>query len=155
MSNVEDSNTTSLLARFRQRIRGLSALEVAGIIVVIAFLIFVATVISLLLNYMDLVTSVSPDGSHQIVVRQRPIQSMMRNFRIIVIDESTGEERQRFYPLDQPPMISLEYFVWSADGRFAALIGDQCNFVPRSTLPNGLTLFLVYDLEEDQVHCNT
>lgn len=164
MSNVDDSNMTSPVARLLQKIRGLSVLEIAGTVVVTAFLIFVATVICLLFNYEDRVKSFSPDGSHQIVVKQQPIQSMMRNFRIIVIDESTREEHQIFYSQDQPPGISLEYFVWSADGRFAALIGDQYHVVPgsthhyvvpRSILPNGLTLFLVYDLEKDRVYCNT
>lgn len=155
MSNVDDSNAASRLDRFRQKIRGLYWDEIAGLIAAAVLVIFFAAVIFTAMDIVDVSNTLSPDGTQRIVIRQRRPITLDRNFRIVLIDEATKDEREIFYSLDQLPTISQEHVVWSADGRYFALIGDGYYVLPGSQLPNGLTIFLVYDLETDQVYCNT
>lgn len=158
MSNVDDSNAISLLERFREKIRDLTKEETQALLIALFVVAVGAGVISIawkLVRNVELPSALSPDGEHWIVMRERPIASITHNFQVFVIDDTTREERRVFHSLDQKGCIHFEHFIWSADGRFAALIGDLYYVVPESILPNGLTLFLVYDLETDQIYCNT
>lgn len=100
------------------------------------------------------VVSQSPDGSHQVVVREG-IRTIDRNFRVVLVDLATGAQREIFVSDDQSPSIDRERFVWSDDSKKVALLGDKYYVVSDSSLSNGEIVFLVYDLENDRLWCNT
>jgi len=107
------------------------------------------------LRVQDSLVSASPNGAHQIIVRER--RYIDRNFRILLVDSQTGAEREVFKSFDQSVSIKRERLVWSDDSSKLALVGDSYFTMPTvaAVLPKGETVFLVYDLDADQLWCNT
>ena len=101
----------------------------------------------------DTLVSESPDGSHRIIVRER--RYIDRNFRVVLVDRQTGTERIVFTSYDQDPTISHERFVWSNDSSKVVLVGDDYYVTPEAKLENGEIVFLMYDVENDKLWCNT
>ena len=109
----------------------------------------------LMFSASDTLVSRSPDSSHRIIVREGPPGLVDRNFNVYLVDQQTGKERRIFSSDDQDPRISREQFVWSEDSLKVALVGDMYDVTPGATLPGGDIVFLMYDLENHKLWCNT
>ena len=120
-----------------------------------AFVCLFLVVVSPLAIREVVTESTSPDGRYRIVVIQPKLVLLDRNFRVELIDKISESTQVIFKSFDQSPSIREEYFVWTNDSRWVALIGDEYYVASGSGLPNGLTLFLAYDIENDRVYCNT
>jgi hypothetical protein len=101
----------------------------------------------------DVLVAESPDGAHCVVVRER-VRHIDRNFYLVLVDQAAGKERVLYRSQDQKPTIKQERFVWSDDSSKVVLLGDKYFVHPESMLPSGEIVFLLYDLETDQVWCN-
>ena len=102
----------------------------------------------------ETLAATSPDGVHRVIVRE-PRRFIDRNFRVFLVDQRTGLERQVFKSYDQSPLITRERIVWSDDSSKFALVGDRYYVLPGAALPGGEIAFLLYDIDADRLWCNT
>ena len=96
----------------------------------------------------------APNGRYSGVVAEPPMRFVDRNFRLLLVDNNSGNSVEIFRSKDQSPSIRLERVVWSPDSRYLALVGDRYYVVEGCDFDNGEFLFLVYDTVTKVVYCN-
>jgi hypothetical protein len=143
--SIEDSSDLSRFDGMKFRGRGLSVWLI-GLTLLIPFLLIMSM-------RCEVTVSNSPNGKYQIAVYQTA-RFIDRNFDITLLDQHTGRKETIYRSNDQSPTIKSERFLWSADSSKVVLLGDSYYVDPGSELPNGETVFLMYDLVLKHLFCN-
>lgn len=96
----------------------------------------------------------SPDNAIVAVLEERSGQQLDRNFRVGIRRRDEKDYRWLLNSPDEGRPPGSERFLWSADGRYVALIGEHFYVMEGSATASGVQLYLVYDCQNNRLWCN-
>ncbi len=97
--------------------------------------------------------SLSPSESHRVHLIEMPTW-IDRNFEVRLEDMDTQSVITVFRSPDEGRPVGSERIIWSADGKYFLLIGKHFAANERSASGDGYFLYLMYDLNTGEIHCN-